>query len=67
MSEDRQLLYLCTKLRILNMSNYYWEISLHCVPVEVHERVVMERLMEITERKVSAGWRGFREGKDCVD
>ena len=34
---------------------------------KVYERVLMERLMEVTEGKVSEEQRGFRKVKDCMD
>ena len=42
-------------------------ISLLSVPGKVYGRVLTERLMEVTEGKVSEEQGGFRKGKGCVD
>ncbi len=45
----------------------YRGISLLSVPGKVYGRILTERLMEVTEGKVSKEQRGFRKGKGCVD
>ena len=47
--------------------NDYRGMSLLCLPGEVYGKVLMERLMQVTERKVSEEQRMFRKGKGCVD
>ena len=47
-------------------NNYRW-ISLLGVSRKVYGRVLTERLMHVTEGKVSEEQGGFRTGKDCVD
>ncbi len=42
-------------------------ISLLSIPGKVYGRILTERLMEVTERKVSEDQGGFREGRGCVD
>ncbi len=37
------------------------------VPGKVYGRILIERLMEVTEGKVSEEQGGFRKGKGCVD
>ncbi len=45
----------------------YRGISLLSVPGKVYGRILTERLMEVTEGKVSEEQRGFRKGRGCVD
>ncbi len=45
----------------------YRGISLLSVPEKVYERILTERLMEVTEGKVSKEQGGFRKGRGCVD
>ncbi len=45
----------------------YRGISLLSVPGKVYGRILTERLMEVTEGKVSEEQRGFRKGRECVD
>ena len=47
--------------------NNHRGISLHSVTGKVYGRVLTERLMEVTEGKVSEEQGGFRKGKGCVD
>ncbi len=37
------------------------------VPGKVYGVILIERLMEVTERKVSAEQGGFRKGRGCID
>ncbi len=45
----------------------YRGINILSVPGKVHRRILTERLMEVTERKVSKGQGSFRKGRGCVD
>ncbi len=45
----------------------YRGISLLSVPVKVYGRILTERLMEVTEGKVSEKQGGFRKGRGCID
>ncbi len=45
----------------------YRGISLLSVPGIVYGKILTERLMEITERKVSEEQGGFRKGRGCID
>ncbi len=45
----------------------YRGISLLSVPGKVYGRILTERLMEVTEGKVSKEQEGFRKGRGCVD
>ncbi len=45
----------------------YRGISLLSVPGKVYGRILTERLIEVTEWKVSEEQGGFRKGKGCVD
>ncbi len=45
----------------------YRGISLLSVPGKVYGRFLTERLMEVTEGKVSEEQGGFRKGRGCVD
>ncbi len=45
----------------------YRGISLLSVPENVYGRILTERLMEVTEGKVSEEQGGFRKGRGCVD
>ncbi len=45
----------------------YRGISLLSVPGKVYGRILIERLMEVTEGKVSEEQGGFRKGRGCVD
>ncbi len=44
----------------------YWGISLLSMPGKVYGRILTERLMEVTERKVSEEQEGFRKRRGCV-
>ncbi len=46
--------------------SYRW-ISLLSVPGKVYERILTERLMEVTAGKVSEEQEGFRKRRGCVD
>ncbi len=45
----------------------YRGISLLSVAGKVYGRILTERLMEVTEGKVSEEQGGFRKGRGCVD
>ncbi len=45
----------------------YRGISLLSVPGKMRERILTERLIEVTEGKLSEKWGGFRKGRGCVD
>ncbi len=45
----------------------YRGISLLRVPGKVYGRILIERLMEVTEGKVNEEQGGFRKGRGCVD
>ncbi len=45
----------------------YRGITLLSVPGKVYGRILTERLMEVTEGKVSEEQGGFRKGRGCVD
>ncbi len=45
----------------------YRGISLLSVPGKVYGRILTERLMEVTEGKVSEEQGGFRKGRGCID
>ncbi len=45
----------------------YREINLLSVPGKVYGRILTERLMEVTEGKVSEEQVGFRQRRGCVD
>ncbi len=45
----------------------YKGISLLSVPGKVYGRILTERLMDVTEGKVSEEQGGFRKGRGCVD
>ncbi len=45
----------------------YRGISLLSIPGKVYRRILTERLMEVTEGKVSEDQGGFRKGRGCVD
>ncbi len=45
----------------------YRGISLLTVPGKVYGRILTERLMEVTEGKVSEDQGGFKKGRGCVD
>ena len=47
--------------------NNYREINLLSVPGKVYGRVLTERLMGVTEGKVSEGQETFSKEKSCVD
>ncbi len=47
--------------------NNYRGISLLSVPGKIHGRILIKRLMQVTEKKVSDEQGGFRKGKTCVD
>ncbi len=47
--------------------NNYRRISLLSVPSKIYERIVTERLMQLTEKKVIDEQGGFKRGKSCVD
>ncbi len=47
--------------------NNYRAISLLSVPGKVYGGILTERLMQVTEKKVSDEQGGFRKGKSCVD
>ncbi len=47
--------------------NNYRGISLLSVPGKICGRILTERLMQVTEKKVSDEQEGFRKGKSCVD
>ena len=47
--------------------NSYRGISMLSVPGKVYGRILTERLMKVTEGKVSEEQGGFRKGKGCVD
>ncbi len=47
--------------------NNYRGIRLLSVPGKIYGRILTERLMQITEKKVNDEQRGFRKGKSCVD
>ena len=47
--------------------NSYRGISKLSLPGKVYGRILIERLMEITEEKVSEKLSCFRKGKGCVD
>ncbi len=49
------------------MCSSYRGISLLSVPGKVYRRILTERLMGVTEGKVSKEYRGFRKGRGCVD
>ncbi len=63
------LLCHCIKVRKGSRSecSSYGGISLLSVPGKVYGRILTERLMEITERKVSEEQGGFRKGRGCID
>ncbi len=42
-------------------------ISLLSVPRKVDGRILTEKLMEVTERRVTEQQGGFRKGRECVD
>ncbi len=42
-------------------------ISLLSVPGKIYGTLLTERLMQVTEKKVSDEQGGFRKGKSCVD
>ncbi len=50
-----------------NECNSCREIRLLSVPGKVYGRILIERLIEVTERKMSKEQGGFRKGKGCVD
>ncbi len=45
----------------------YRGISLLSVPGKVYGRILTERLMEVTERKVNEEQGGFMKGRGCID
>ncbi len=45
----------------------YRGISLQSVPGKMHGRILTERLIEVTEGKLSEKLGGFRKGRGCVD
>ncbi len=45
----------------------YRGISLLCVPGKVYGRILTERLMEVTEGKMSEEQAGFKKRRGCVD
>ncbi len=45
----------------------YRGINLLSVPGKVYGRILTERLMEITEGKVTEEQRGFGKGRGCID
>ncbi len=45
----------------------YRGISLLSIPGRVYGRILTERLLEVTEQKVSEDQGGFRKGRGCVD
>ena len=45
----------------------YRGISLLSIPGKVYGRIVIERVMEITEGRISEEQGGFRKGRGCVD
>ncbi len=47
--------------------NNYRGISLLSVPGKIYGRILTERLMQVTEKKVSDEHGSFRKGKSCVD
>ncbi len=47
--------------------NNYRGISLSSVSGKIFGRVLTERLMQVTEKKVSDEQGGFRKGKSCVN
>jgi len=50
-----------------DMCGNYRGISLLSIPGKVYSRIVIERVMEITEGRISDEQGGFRKGKGCVD
>ncbi len=47
--------------------NNYRGISLLSMPGKIYGRILTERLMQVTEKKVGDEQGGFRKGKSCVD
>ncbi len=47
--------------------NNCWCISLLSVPGKIYGRILTERLMQVTEKKISDEQGGFRKEKSCVD
>ncbi len=47
--------------------NNYRGINLSSVPGKIYGRILIEKLMQVTEKKVSDEQGGFRNGKSCVD
>ncbi len=42
-------------------------ISLLSIPRKVYGKVIIERVQQLTEGKISEEQRGFRKGRGCVD
>ena len=47
--------------------NNYRRKNFPNVPGKVHDRVLTERLMEVTNEKVREEYGGFKKGGGCVD
>ncbi len=56
-----------TEIRCNNKCGSYRGTSILNVPGKVYGRILTERLMEITEGKVSEEQGGFGKGRGCVD